>query len=351
MLRRQSALRFEINCRQIWSWPLPVRVGLSRFLQWRFNSTMMRWLPLRAGRAYLGVMGRIYYFINRKEKQQITENISAVIRKLPARKPTDLVIRQTFQGIFAHYHEKLFTGYCHYKKLCCFLRRYVELENQHLLDEALRRGRGVILVTGHFGGVEFLPSTLALRGYPVTMVVRFKTERLKRTLNRRAQRAGITLLDANEGEGVVFKALEALRSGRILITECDEFKAWRPQRGRATTFLGHSSPLDRTLNLLQRRSRSPVVMGMVCRGNGKRYSLKLCSLDRGGEQCEADTVGERALHVLERFIYLAPHQWYQWKDLRIILGTQIFEKTRPTRALEADRPVSIADSPLHAHQA
>jgi lauroyl/myristoyl acyltransferase len=308
----------------------------------------MRLLPRRLSRVYLGLLGKAYYFFNREEKKQIERNLSAVIQRLPRREPMDRVTRRTFQGIFAHYHEKLYTAHAHYDKVCQFIHKQVKLEGQELLDEALSQGKGLILVTGHFGAVEFLPGALALKGYPVTMMVRFKTEHLKRTMSARAARKGITLLDASEGEGVIFSALQALKSNQILITECDEFEAWRPYRNRSTRFLGCSSPLDRTLDLLQRRYDSPTIMGLVCRVSRNRYGLKLHSLNGTHPGTEALTVAQRALRVLEQYIYLAPHQWYQWKQVRIILGTNLFEETRPIHATEADPSLSLADSTLHA---
>jgi lauroyl/myristoyl acyltransferase len=304
----------------------------------------MRLLPFWIGRAYIGLLGRIYYFFNPDEKEEIKLNLSAVMRRLPRTEPEDLTAQQTFQGIFAHYHEKLITAYANYGKICRFIQKHVKLEDKHLLDEALAQGRGLILITGHFGAVEFLPTVLALNGYPVTMVVRFKTVRLKRALNERASRLGITLLDASEGEGVIFGACKALKSNHILITECDEFDAWRPHRSRSTRFLGCSSPLDRTIDLLHSRHDSPTIMGLVCRAKGNRYGLKLHSLNGTQHEPAAGSISQRALNILEWYIYLAPDQWYQWKQIPVILGAQIFEKTRPIHAAETDRSVPLADS-------
>jgi lauroyl/myristoyl acyltransferase len=300
-------------------------------------------------RAYLGLLGRIYFFFSREEKEQIKQNLSAVIRHFPKKQPVDLIIRRTFRGIYAHYHEKLLIAFAHFGKVCRFLLKFVHLEGQQILDEALSRGRGAILVTGHFGAIEFLPLFLALKGYPVTMVVRFKTERLKRALNQRGASKGITLLDANTGENVIFSALQALKSNQILITECDEFEAWRPYRNRSTRFLGCPCPLDRTLDLLQRRYNSPVIMGLVCRVKGNRYRLKLHSLNRVNHQSRAASISQEALEILEQYIYMAPHQWYQWKQVRTVLGDAIFEETRPIHATDEDLSLSLTDSAVHAN--
>ena len=326
---------------------LKVRTELSRFLQWPPNAILMRYLPFWLGRAYVGFMGRVYFLFNRSEVDEIKHNLTAVIRNMPRTDPIDLIIRRTFREIFSHYHEKLITAYANYHRVCRFIKNRVAFEGQHLLDQVLAQGRGVILVTAHFGAVEFLPTFLALSGYRVTMVVRFKTERLKRALKQRAARLGITLLDASNGERIIFSACQALKSNQILITECDEFEAWRPDRTRSTSFLGCTSPMDRTLELLRRRYDSPLIMGLVCRSKGNCYELMLHSLNGISQNREALTTVERALGILEQYIILAPHQWYQWKQLRTALGAKFFEKTRPLLATEANRSLSIADSTLH----
>ena len=328
---------------------LKVRTGLSRFLQWHPNAILIKYLPLRIGRAYIGLLGRVYFSFNRTERDEIRRNLTAVIRRMSGKDPIDLIIRRTFHGVFSHYHEKLLTAYANYHKVCRFIENRVVLEGKQLLDQALAQGRGAILVTAHFGAVEFLPTCLALNGYRVTMVVRFKTERLKRTLRQRAARLGITLLDASEGEGVIFTACQSLKANQILITECDEFLAWRPNRNGQTSFLGCYCPLDRTLDILQRRYHSPVIMGLVRRLCNYHYGLKLHSLNGSKDESVNGGISQRALETLQWYIYLAPEQWYQWKQLPLVLGTKLFEAKGPVYATEADRILPIADSPMHAN--
>jgi hypothetical protein len=89
-------------------------------------------------------------------------------------------------------------------------------------------------------------------------------------------------------------------------------------------------------------------MGLVCRAGGNRYALKLHSLNGTQTGVGAANVSQRALRVLEEYIYSAPHQWYQWKQVRVILGTEIFEVTRPIHATEPGRTLPLADSLLAA---
>jgi KDO2-lipid IV(A) lauroyltransferase len=322
-------------------------LGLSRFLQRRFTTLLIRWLPLRIGRSYIRLLGKIYFLFNREEKEEIKLNLSSIIPRLPTTQPVDLLIRQTFHGIFSHYHEKLLTAYFPYDKVCRFMQKNVEFENQPLLDKALACSRGVILITAHFGAVEFLPTTLALSGYKVTMVVRFKTERLKRVLTQRAHRLGITLLDASQSESVIFSACQALRANQILITECDEFEAWRPYRNRSSLFLGCTSPLDRTLDILHRRYRSPVIMGLVHRNRSNHYTLRLHSLVNEVQGRPAASVAIQALSILEQYIHLAPDQWYQWKQVRSAVGAELFKEPVEIYPPQPDHVYVAPDSSVH----
>ena len=181
---------------------------------------------------------------------------------------------------------------------------------------ALAQGHGAILTTGHFGAVEFLPAFLGLRGFPVSMVVMYKTARLKRALEEFAAVLGVELIDAGEGP-VMPRALAALRRGRIFVTELDELKHWRPAETKVMRLFGRRVRLDRTVELLHRRTGAPVLLGLVERiAAGRGYRLLV---EAPEEHYAAPTrLGPDAqlLKRLEHFIYDRPDHWYLWNELR-----------------------------------
>jgi lauroyl/myristoyl acyltransferase len=321
------------------------KIGLSRFLQWRINTYIVRLLPLALSRMYLCLLGCIYYALNREERKVIEETIGAVLRGKYRPEEIKRVTVLAIKGIFTHYHEKLLMAYA-YHKLRSSVFQNIRLRNQELLDAALKKGRGVILVTGHFGAVEFMPAILALHKYPLAMIVRFKTQRLKSVLLERARQYGVRLLDASTGN-ISFAALSALRDNKVLITECDEFDKWRTYKDKTTVLFGVTSPVDRTLDALQRKYQSPVIFALLKRGWNGTYVLEFhditedketaclhADLSAGAAQdglsarnAQAGTprqkrgfsIAERALSILENYIYTYPEQWYQWKQAGLFL--------------------------------
>ena len=298
-----------------------LKLGLSKFLQMRLNSFLFRILPFAISRGYLLGLGKLYYFLNGKEKRLISRTIRYIFR----RKMDDPIlsgkIQETFRGIIDHYHEKLFVGYSHFPRLRQFLKTRIRLADKERLQEALAAGKGVILVTGHFGAVEFLPGVLALNGYPTSMICRFQTNRLRRSLSRRAQVVGLEIIDADEGN-IVLAAMKALKQGRILITECDEFDEWRTDPHRHTYFLGCKLASDRTLELLRKRSGATILTALVRRQGQKRYTCQFTSIGNGPDPGGL-TVSEQCLQILETAVETAPEQWYQWKKLGKIIASRL----------------------------
>ena len=267
-------------------------------------------MPFWVSRWYLFQIGKIYYFLKKKEKALIQATIRHIFGGDLEPYSLKILIKDAFRGIIDHYHEKLFVAYSNFPRLLKFLRNRVKLQGEEELREILAQGRGIILVTGHYGAVEFLPGALAVRGYPVTMICRFQTSRLRESLQKRAEAVGVHLVDSEEGN-VFMAAVKALKSGRILVTECDEFDEWRPAENQEVNFLRSSLPGDRTLDLLQRRSGAPVVTALMQRNGKKWYTMKLTPVYHNS--LEAETTAQRCLKILESSILGSPDHWYQWK--------------------------------------
>ncbi len=294
-------------------------MSLSKFLQMNWNQMLFRFLPFDLSQGCICLLGRLYYLINRQEQALIRETIRRVFQgSLTGEKIQDK-IQATFQGSFDHYHEKLFVGYSNFPHLVDFLKQHVDFEGLESLQGALTAGRGVILVTGHFGAVEFLPGALTLRGFPTSMICRFRSTRLRHAQGRRSRKIGLDLIEPDRGKGF-WAALQALRKGRILIIECDEFESWRPDSRRMAHFFGHRLSPDRTLELLQQRSGAPVVTALLQRNNHRRY---ICRLNPVGAEAPALNahLSERCLEILESAVRAFPEQWYHWKEFGKMVKT------------------------------
>lgn len=293
---------------------MPVE-NLSRFFQNPINGVIFQWYPHQVLHCYIRMLGRFYFSKRPEEKQRYLRSLRETLRNGRHGNSCSLDLENSvLQGIFDHYFEKLLLAYWGYARMRNFLLKRVSLVHADLLNRALKEGRGVILTTAHYGAVEFLPGTLSLSGYPVTMVVRFKTWKLKKALEHRAKRVNVQIFDIAEGN-IIHKAMHCLSEGRIFVTELDEMKHWKPTAHKMMNFFGRRVPLDRAVELLHKRSGSPVVLGLMERLGDWRYQLVF---ETASEHLAAPIgLGPDAqlLKQLEHYIYDAPDHWYLWNDL------------------------------------
>ncbi|MGH7558443.1 MAG: lysophospholipid acyltransferase family protein [Gemmatimonadota bacterium] len=93
------------------------------------------------------------------------------------------------------------------------IRRRVRLENVAALDEALSRGRGVILLSGHYGNWEWMGRRVKTQGHPFAALYKEpKDEGLGARLRATRETAGLVTIDHDD----VRAALGWLRSGGAL---------------------------------------------------------------------------------------------------------------------------------------
>ncbi|MEW5912078.1 MAG: lysophospholipid acyltransferase family protein [Thermodesulfobacteriota bacterium] len=288
---------------------------LSTFFQLPFNVWLFKNMPAWVSRMYLGLLSRLYFRLAAKERGAIQASLAHCLGLRMGSRKAQLLWSRVRDGIVEHYHEKLFLAFKSFRCIRRVCLRRVSVANQHILDQAVAQGRGVILVTGHYGALEFLPGALAFRGFPLSVMVHCKTPKLKKILEERANRTRTELLDPKSGE-VFFQALDHLKRGRVVITQCDEIDMWRPYKDKTINFLGLNVPLDRSMDILARKSKAVVVMGLVHRLGCGRYQVELRQPQTHPAARGAALVSQQCLSVLSSYIYSRPHEWYEWKKLR-----------------------------------
>lgn len=290
--------------------------NLSRFLQCNFFLIFLKLAPWKISFHFLRLLTTLYFLTNRKTREIIRKNIDEVFAENWSQKEIDRVFRSTLRGIFHHYFEKLFLACCADGQWKTYFLERIRISGKRLLDQRLTEKKGLILVSPHFGALEFMPGFLTLLGYQIAIVAKFKTERLKKRCEEKASRVGATIIDANRKSSFAL-AFSALKEGRILITQCDEVECWKTDAGESIPLFGTSFRVDRTLPILQKRSGSPVVFGYVRREGKGDYTAQIddvCGPDGTGPRNLAETI----LGKLEKLVYTHPDQWYIWKSFHMM---------------------------------
>jgi len=193
-----------------------------------------------------------------------------------------------------------------------------EVRGAEHLEAAAARGRGVILMTGHFGNFELLGAALG-RIHPVDFVVRpLSNARVDAWLTGRRAAAGVGTLRADEGVRDIYRAL---RAGRWVAMLADQDAR---RTGVFVPFLGRPASTPVGPARIALATGAPIVMGFGVRGADGRHDLEIEPPHDPGERGAGAAAGEAverltAWHTarLEAWVRRAPHQWFwlhrRWK--------------------------------------
>ncbi|MBF0537850.1 MAG: lysophospholipid acyltransferase family protein [Nitrospirae bacterium] len=133
---------------------------LLRLIVWYPLRWLVRLLPVGAGLMLFRAMGDLHYALSRGKRQRLLANLSAAGIECCNKQ---LTVREYFRN---HYVDRLFifivSRFNHRE-----IGRHVELEGVEHLKDALARGKGVVLVHGHFGPVHIPLVALARGGFKI----------------------------------------------------------------------------------------------------------------------------------------------------------------------------------------
>lgn len=315
-----------------------MKINLSSFLQWRPNIFLCKVLGWRITFSYMNILGKLYFFFNRKEKWKIKKAVETVFEDRKPRSEIRSITGNVFRGILSHYHEKIFNAYSTAEMLRDFFKIHMENKGLNAIDQGLSRGKGVLLISGHFGGVEFIPIFLGANNYPVTIVAKFKTNDLRSRTMKQAGHFSINIIDADHTPNIMAAIFQDLRENRVVITLCDEISEWRPCRQNRIFFLGKQIQLDRTINILSKRCAAAIVFGVMHRDHRHRYNFIATSFEEMAKRFQRSSdmsIGAVVLKCMEEYIYKYPEGWYQWKKYPAL---DMFSPAGPEVAVPVSAP-------------
>jgi len=132
----------------------------------------LRWMivimPIGLGMRLFNIMGDLHCALSWDKKRMLLGNLALLQEALPSSERASGIdcVRNYFRN---HYVDHLLI-LVFPKFSLRETERYVEIDGLEHLDEALRRGKGVVLVHGHFGPVHLPLVVLARLGYRMKQI-------------------------------------------------------------------------------------------------------------------------------------------------------------------------------------
>jgi KDO2-lipid IV(A) lauroyltransferase len=196
------------------------------------------------------------------------------------------------------------------------LSRLVAFEGIGNIDDALKRGKGIIILTAHFDNWELLAASLALSGYKVNFIVRpVRSPRLEVLVNQSRESMGIGCIPRGTS---IKEALRCLKRNEILgiLSDIDT-----SVDGVFVDFFGRPAFTPRGPVSIALRTGAALIPAFIIRQRDDTHKVvieKALELRTTGDgESDILTNTARFTKIIESYIRKHPEQWIwfhqRWK--------------------------------------
>lgn len=271
-------------------------------------------IPFRVGQFLGRMLGNILAVVLKRRIKASLNNLRYVFgERMPEAELIELNGR-----IVAHFAQMLFEAPHILRLNRTNLNRYVIFDNEDAVSQALKKGRGVFMLTGHFGNWELMSAAFALRfnvkGAVVVRPADFApADRLLKSLR---SRFGAEIIPKKRA---MKKLLAVKKENKVIGILLDQNVDW--YEGVFVPFLGKSACTNKGLALVALRTGSPVIPSFSVRQSDGRYRVVFgdeVPLLKTGDKIK-DTEENTALftQIIEKYVRQYPDQWFwfhkRWK--------------------------------------
>jgi KDO2-lipid IV(A) lauroyltransferase len=200
------------------------------------------------------------------------------------------------------------------------LKKRVQLSGKENLDQAFSRGRGVILVSAHFGSFPLLMAKLSLEGYKVAGIMRpMRDTRIEKKFLAKRKRLGIKTIYSQPRNTCVNSTISSLRENEIVFIPIDQNFG---TGGVFVDFFGRKAATATGPVVLAQRTKAALLPCFIIRQKDDTHRIifeKPLDLVEGKDAEETITINiQRLTNIIETYIRKYPAEWSwihrRWKS-------------------------------------
>lgn len=272
-------------------------------------------IPLPLGQFMGKLLGTLLSMVPSTRTSIVVENIRRAFKGTGREANPKRLTRK----IFMHFGQMLFEVPHILKMSPEDIERLVVFQGMENLHEAVEKGRGVFILTAHFGNWELMSAALSARLKDPAIVVRpIDFQPFERFMQELRTRFGTGIIPKQKA---MRRLLEAMKHKRVVGILLDQNVDW--YEGVFVNFLGARACTNKGLALVALKTGAPVVPVFSVRQKDGRFRIIVepeLSLIRTGDKIK-DIEENTALFtaVIEKYIRHYPDHWFwfhrRWKTL------------------------------------
>jgi KDO2-lipid IV(A) lauroyltransferase len=260
------------------------------------------------------LLGRLWFQVDFRHRRVALDNLTRAFGR--EKKPSEIqsIARRMFKNLILILFE---IGWSLHLRPQDY-DKYFTIKNFYSGSEESQKSKGVLILTGHVGNWELLPTVSAMAGQTANVLYRpMDYDPLERFFAENRTRFGAKLISKDGSLLRVFKALKRQESVVMLL---DQNVGWH--KGVFVDFFGRRACTSYGLAFIALKTSAPVVPVFVVRNkDGVSFTAEIgpeiTLVKTGDQQKDLEENTQRYNDALEAIIRRHPDQWFwvhrRWK--------------------------------------
>lgn len=295
-----------------------IRKSIGRFFGWlglNFCSLTVKFIPWRYLYSFANFISLVGFQVAKKQRKIALESLSIAFGQDKSKYEIEKIARDCFTFMAKAGVEFLFL--LNRPRL---LKKRVEILGKENLDNALSKGRGIILVSAHFGNFPLLLCRLALEGYKTVGVMRpMRDSRAEKIFMEKRVRFKIKTIYNQPRDVCVNNIIEALRNNELIFIPIDQNFG---TGGVFVDFFGRKAATATGPVVLAQRTKAVILPCFIIRQKDDTHKIIFeppLDLEQGKGSQETVIINiQRLTDIIESYIRKYPAEWgwihRRWKS-------------------------------------
>jgi len=295
-----------------------IRKSAIGFLSWfglTTCSVVVSIMPARFLYSFANFVSFLAYRFAGKQKRIALDSLSLAFGKEKTRPELEQIAKDCFTFMarsaveLMFFFDKPFT-----------LKSRVAIEGRDNLDKALAGGRGVILVSAHFGNFPLLLGRLAVEGYKAGGIMKpMHDSRVEKIFLEKRDKFGVKTIYSQPREACVNNTIQALRNNELVFIPIDQNFG---TGGVFVNFFGKQAATAVGPVVLAQRTGSALIPCFIIRQGDNTHKIVFepaLNLVKGASGQDTILINlQRLTDIIESYIRRYPAEWgwihRRWKN-------------------------------------
>jgi len=250
-------------------------------------------------------LGTLWFYFAGERREIVRGNLIAVLGKAG-----DKDIRAVFINFMRVYGDILNIP----NMTKSYIQSMMSVKGINYFKQELNKGKGIILVSPHVGGMELSGIYLTSLGLPLYSVAETKGPGINffRFYNRYRAHFGNKLLPL-ESRKLPFMLMRALKKNKIVVLIGDRDIS---DSGTTSEFFNRRASIPKGITFLSKKTGAPVMVGVLALDtDSPRYSGGVFKPIYPEDFDSADEMLKEVIRLMEKVIRMYPFQWFVFQKI------------------------------------